>query len=510
MKKVILVFSCLISLTFINAQSVEWVKHGKAPKAEQGNAITHDNDGNIYITGTFQDSVRFDNILLTTSYGDYCAKYDTLGNVIWAKKSIGGGGIKFDGNNNLYTFSKSGKVLKKLDLNGNTIWSKTLYTTSNFGSDAILNVFTKGNDVYVTGNYSFDAYFDNDTLINNGSWDIYIAKFDATGQNQWAITAGGTGTDKGYDIYVNSSDEIYATGYFKDTAYFDTTQVISVGNTDMYLAKYNSNGNLTWINTYGSLGLDLAAKIVVDENENIYTTGRYNGSITFGSTTLTSVSSDAFIAKFDNTGNPIWAQGISGTSSDEEGDLYYDNGILSFISTTSGDVTIDGNLFSGKGYLDICLGTLDTDGNFLWTKVFGNIQADEGSGIVAINGSYYFTGSFNNSVDFDSYQLISLGNWDIVTGKINPQLTTGISLPRSTVTSNIYPNPTNDILIVEVEDFTSTVLEINSLEGKLIKRIPLLSNKTVIDLDNYNNGIYLFKIQNNDGITNHKVIKFNY
>ena len=129
---------------------------------------------------------------------------------------------------------------------------------------------------------------------------------------------------------------------------------------------------------------------------------------------------------------------------------------------------------------------------------------------MAINGSYYFTGSFNNSVDFDSYQLISLGNWDIVTGKINPQLTTGISLPRSTVTSNIYPNPTNDILIVEVEDFTSTVLEINSLEGKLIKRIPLLSNKTVIDLDNYNNGIYLFKIQNNDGITNHKVIKFNY
>jgi hypothetical protein len=508
MKKIILVLSGLIATMSINAQAIEWVKQGKAPKAEQGNAITHDNNGNLYITGTFQDSVRFDNILLTSSFGDYCVKYDTLGNVIWAKKDVGGEGITFDGNSNLYVFSNSGKTLKKLDLNGNTMWTKTLYTTSNFGSDAILNVFTKGNDVYVTGNYSFDAYFGNDTLINNGSWDIYIAKFDAAGQNQWAITAGGTGIDKGYDIYVNSNDEIYATGYFKDTAYFDGTQVISVGNTDMYLAKYNSNGNLAWINTYGSLGLDLAAKIVVDENENIYTTGRYNGSITFGSTTLTSVGSDAFVAKFDNAGNPIWAQGISGTSNDEEADLDYNNGELVFISTTSGDVTIDGNLYSGKGYLDICAGVFDTLGNLSWAKVYGNTAADEGSGIVAINGSYYFTGSFHNTVDFDNYQLTSLGNWDIVTGKINPPLTTSISSPKSAVNGlNIYPNPTSNILIIEVDDFTSSVLEINSLEGKIIKKIPLTNKKTVIDISFLNSGIYLFQIHNNSGFINHKVVK---
>lgn len=511
MKKINLILSSLLISVLINAQSVEWVKHGKAPKAEQGNGITHDNYGNIYITGTFQDSVRFDNILLTTSYGDYCAKYDTLGNVIWAKKGIGGNGIMFDGNNSLYAYSKTGKTLKKLDLSGNTTWSKTLYTTSSFGSDGIMGVFTKNNDVYVTGYFSYDAYFDNDTLINKGSWDAYIAKFDGNGQNIWATAIGGNGTDKGYDIYVNGLDEIYAVGYYKDTAYFDNTQMISNGNTDAYLAKYDNNANLIWVNSYGSSNLDLAACIVVDENENIYTTGRYDGNITFGSTTLTSVGSDAFVAKFDDAGNPIWAQGISGTSNDEEGDLDYNNGELAFISTTLGDVTIDGNLFSGKGYLDICLGVFDVSGNLTWAKFYGNTAADEGSGVTLINGSVYFTGSFNNTVDFDNFQLTSLGNWDIVTGKISPQLTTGVSSFTNLVNSSniIYPNPTKGILFIEVSDFTSSFAEIINLEGKLIDKIKLNNNKTVLDIKSLPAGIYFLRVKTDKAITTKKIVKQN-
>lgn len=508
MKKITFLFSCLIISTVINAQAVEWVKQGKAPKAEQGNAITHDNDGNIYITGTFQDSVRFDNILLTTSFGDYCAKYDTLGNVIWAKKNIGGEGIQFDGNDHLYTFSKSGKTLKKLDLNGNTIWSKTLYTTSNFGSDAIVNVFPKDNDVYVTGYFSYDAYFGNDTLTNRGGWDAYIAKFDVNGQNIWATSIGSSALDKGYDIYVNNMDELYAVGYFNDTAYFDATQVISSGSADAFLAKYDENGDLVWVNSYGTPNFDLAARIVADENEDIYITGRYTGDITFGSTTLTSVNSDAYIAKFDNGGNSLWAKSISGQLWDEEADIFYKNGVLAVMATTDGDVEFNGITYDGLGSLDFFIGNLDQSGNTLWAKIFGGSASDEASGITLINGSTYFTGSFHDVADFDSYQLTSLGNWDIVTGKINPQLTTGIFSSTSAVNGlSIYPNPTNNILIVEVEDYTSSILEINTLEGKMFKRIPLLNNKTIVDLTFLNSGIYLFKIHNNNGITNHKVVK---
>lgn len=507
MKKLILIISSILLTLCVNAQNAEWIEHGKAPKAEQGNAITYDNNGNIYITGTFQDSVRFGNILLTSSFSDYCAKYDTLGNVIWAKKNIGGGGITFDGTSNLYAFGKDTKTLKKLDLNGNIIWSNNLFT-STIGSNGIQGVYANGTDFYVTGYYSGDATFGSNMITNAGNWDIFIAKFNSAGVNTWVKGAGGTDLDKGYGIYVNNANEVYAAGYFKGTANFESTQVVSVGNGDMYLSKYDPNGNLIWVNAYGSAGLDLTAVIVADENENLYTTGRFNGSITFGTTTLNSASSDAFITKFDANGNALWAKGISGQGSDEEGDLYYDNGVLAFISTTSADVTIDALTLTGEGALDICVGNIDTLGNVLWAKIYGGTNLDEGSGVVLVNNSTYFNGSFKNAVNFDSFSLTSLGNWDVVTGKINNPISTAVVQASSSKSDFIvYPNPVNNQLTIELDNYQNSTLKILTIDGKVINNLLLLNQATKLNLDYLKAGIYYVIIKTNDSSSVKKIVK---
>ncbi len=508
MKSTLTLITSLFLFTTANAQSTVWVEQGNAPKTERGNSITHDNSGYIYITGEFQDSVTFNSFQLTEQYGTYCAKYDTSGNFIWAQENMGGSGVTFDGSSHLYLFSNTDQTLKKIDLSGTVAWSTSLFTNSLFGSNGIQDVFVKGTDVYVTGFYSGDAYFGtDDTLHNAGNWDIYIVKINSAGQFQWAATAGGAGLDKGYDIYVNAADEVYATGYFNSTATFGTTPVTSNGSADMYLAKYNSSGGLLWVNTYGGAGLDLAAKIIADDNGFLYTAGRFNTEITIGSTTLYGLQTDAFIAKFAPDGTPVWAKDIIGQGNDEEADLSYEDGDISFIATTVGNVTIDANNMTALGNLDICIGKMDTTGTLAWTKLMGSSSNDEGSGVTLLNKKTYFNGSFQTTASFDSFQLISHGQWDIVTGKIDDDITIGT---LETVAGNkftVYPNPADKILTAELTDYKNAQLEVLNAEGQLMLSVNLQSVKTSIDISNLASGFYFIQLRNAEGISVKKFIK---
>jgi hypothetical protein len=501
MKPIFTLVCVLFLAANVNAQSTVWVQHGKAPKTERGNAIAHDNNGNIYITGEFQDSVRFNTTLLTASYGTYCAKYDTTGTLIWAYGNMGGDGITFDGNSNLYLFDNDSWDLKKIDLNGTVIWNTTLFNTSFFGSNGIQDVVVKGTNVYVTGYYSGDAYFGNDTIYNatpSSGWDIFLACFNSSGQNTWAKTAGGNGLDKGYGIYVNNLNEIYTVGYFKDSAYFETTHLFSNGAQDMFLAKYNSAGGLLWVTNFGGTGFDLAAKIIADDNGFLYATGRFNNSIDFGATTLYASGTDAFITKFDVNGNPVWTKGISGTGNDEEADIDYENGQLAFIATTAGNVTLDTFQLVALGNLDMCIGKMDTTGTISWVKLFGGSSNDEGSGETLLNGRTYFTGSFQSTASFDSFQLISQGQWDIVTGKIDDDaLMTGL-LPHNRAEEfiSVYPVPAHENLTISFPELMDEVFHFrifNTL-GEQVSARQNNSAPATIDISSLPAGVYYLEV----------------
>ena len=127
----------------------------------------------------------------------------------------------------------------------------------------------------------------------------------------WVITLGGKGGVSGSDIATDIANNYYVIGNFNGFANFGSQTKTSLGLWDVFLAKYNSSGNLLWIQqiSSGTNQSSYGIGISLDAANNIYITGNFNGSLTFGTFSLTTTGGyDAFTAKYDNGGNFIWAK----------------------------------------------------------------------------------------------------------------------------------------------------------------------------------------------------------
>ena len=176
---------------------------------------------------------------------------------------------------------------------------------------------------YVTGKFSLSATFGpgetNETTLTGAGWDdIFVAKYDASGALVWAKRAGGTGLDVGVGIAVDGSGNSYVTGSFRGSPTFgpgetNETTLTSAGDIDIFVAKYDASGALVWAKRAGAPSLnDFGRGIAVDGSGNSYVTGLFEDSATFGpgeinETTLTGFV-DIFVAKYDASGDLVWAK----------------------------------------------------------------------------------------------------------------------------------------------------------------------------------------------------------
>ena len=133
-------------------------------------------------------------------------------------------------------------------------------------------VDSSGN-AFVTGLFSGNATLGNTTLMNSGSNDVYIAKLSSSGEWQWAVRAGGSSHDSGYGIALDSSGNIYATGYFIDNATFGNTSLIAEEDDDIFVAKLSNSGSWLWAVKAGGARYDYSRAIAVDLSGNVFITG---------------------------------------------------------------------------------------------------------------------------------------------------------------------------------------------------------------------------------------------
>lgn len=331
--------------------------------------------------------------------------------------------------------------------------------------------FDQSGNVIVCGDIAGNPVFGGVLQTGNGLSDGFVAKYNSDGQLQWFRLVGGIGVDKCTAVALDAADNIYVCGYFEDTMRVGNYGVRSKGASDIYVCKFNASGEVQWLKSYGGVTSDLAFSIAVNNNGEPFVCGTFGVSIQFGNTTLTAASPvQSFIVKLKSDGNTDWAikpvssnnhttnsltllpngnlavagyyslaleiNGVSVQSSSANYDIFLcsmqQNGTVNWLKKAGGsydDVSAalsndaQGNLFlcgnisgfasfddvhlSNAGYTDPFIAKYDSNGNCLWARSGEGLDLDLANGIACdIQGNVYATGMYENSITF-SGQTIS-------------------------------------------------------------------------------------------------------
>jgi hypothetical protein len=300
----------------------------------EGLNIARDLDGNVYLTGFYSDTISFGSHVLIDSNANgklFIAKYDSLGNVIWARTAGGTGGVV-----------------------GNCI------TTDLTG-----NIYVAG--YFAAGSVSFDSF----TINSAGGYDVCLVKYDSSGNALWARSAGGSSGDFCYGVSVDNQGNAYITGTYNGAPMtIGSYTLTNTGNADIFIAKYDSSGNVVWAkNSVGSVA-DWVYNSTTDAVGNTYLVGYFNSpTLSFDTITLTlNSNTNGFIAKYDSSGNAMWAKNPTGYSTgravavDSSGNYYF-AGTYGLSS-----VQFDNDTLFNTGQANIFLVKYDSLGNVKWAK----------------------------------------------------------------------------------------------------------------------------------------------
>lgn len=432
----LLVCIIILTSTFItNAQTLDWaIGMGSAVYDDIGASIYIDLQGNVYSTGNFSQTVDFDPgpgvyNLSGSDMTPYLAKYDAAGNFVWALK------IGYYGAGTTITH----------DENENIVVAGAFEGTSDFDpGPGSLN------------------------LTSAGLWDIFIAKYTPDGDFLWAQRIGGVGLDRPADVQIDIMGNIHMVGFFSGAVDFNpgsgTTNRISSGHNDIFLAKYDSDFNLLWVNTMGSFSGDEGTGLAIDTIGNVFLTGWYHYSVDFDPGPGTAIPSNAvgyinyfFLAKYDPNGNFLWVNSIGGPGFAFGNDIAINSsgnicvtgyfsytadfdpgpGVSLLISTPNHEGGIfvaqyngeTGNLIWANGInaqnpgrgisldidhndniyvlglvwnnIDIILVKINNEGHPEWYRSLGNSGNDQGLEVKTVADTIYITGGFSYTVDFD-------------------------------------------------------------------------------------------------------------
>ncbi len=380
---------------------------------DEGLAIATDADGNVYVTGNFRGAnVDFDpgpGTALLSGYGGqgtiFIAKYSSSGAYLWAITVAGTPGTGME---------------MKLDLSGDLCVTGRLSTSDN-----------------TTVDFDPGASSSNHTVLAFESY-MFLAKYTASGAYQWAkITVADIIASRG--LHIDGNDNIYVAGGFSGLVDFDFGPgEVNYANTNgnIFVAKYNGNGDLALIFSVGGGGFDLVYDIEVDAGGNMYVTGIFEGTDVdidpTGATMLlsSSGSTDAFIAKYNAVGVCQWAVAIGGETGNDAGyGLVLDNQNNVYVTGAFRGENVDfqpgaGTLTasSTNGTKDGFVAKYNSDGVCAWVRHPAVNNGDEGRDI-ALQGNNlivcgYFTGI---DADFDpgpGTDLLSTSDEDALLWKL--------------------------------------------------------------------------------------------
>ncbi len=263
---------------------------------------------------------------------------------------------------------------------------------------------------------------------------ILFSCLTGTAQNvawQWAKYCPNAGDGRGRSITTDAAGNIYTTGMFHGGIRADTTSVYGPGNADAYIAKFNSQGDLSWIKWLGGKGNDVGNCIVADKNDNVYVCGSFSDTAYFGQTYLVSKgNSDIFLAKLNAAGDLVWIKAMGSTLPDAGTKLTLDVNSNIFITGYFGSsaaippvrpsIQFDNKTLTSRGNSDAFIAKYRADGDLLWVKNIGSGSNDDAGTSVTCdaNGSVYLASSFSGYYTYIDTLLVDNPLYSFVSNSI--------------------------------------------------------------------------------------------
>jgi len=547
MKKItLLLIAYHFSLFTISAQVWKWGRQGTSSSATMRNALVADKSGNVYVTGPFEDTISFGSFHLNSSAPTevFLVKYDSSGNVKWAKQSHSTptsncfqSYLSLDDSGNVYlmgayhdtvtfgTFTLNGisgtnnAFVAKYDANGNIKWAKAPVCASAVSNAIITSVaFDPKDNMLVTGDFSDTLTFGATALINSGTITTFLVQYNPAGNVVWASTSSapsGYSTNEPIKVMVDAQGNAYVSGLYSDTLTFGAFTIINTyqGSTNDYLVKYDSSGNILWLAYTGTPSASSACysnSAAIDSKGNVYITGNFSDTAIFGSDSINDSIYAAYIAKYDNSGNIVWVKHANNNTigyslaADSLDRLYFS----STLYNTDTAAFLGDTLITNAGLNPVFVMKLDTNGNVLCKNIIrtggnANIACSKSGKYVYISGTLNDTITFNHDLlhgNDTSLSALFVSRW-------NPCYTAPNGIDEMAGDNYgviVYPNPSHGTFTFQIKNEelkNKNIVEVYNMLGEKVysKQLTKDSEQWTIDLSNQSSGIYLYRIITESG-----------
>lgn len=328
-------------------------------------------------------------------------------------------------------------------------WVKTIGGTSTDISHSM--AVDRSGNVFTIGYFRETADFNVGGTANNLSVkdesDVFVTKHDASGNLVWAKRYGDVRNDEGNSIATDPAGNVYIAGRFVTEMDFGKIVLKSEGETDIFIAKLDTDGNCIWAKNIGNEGDQTATGLALDSSgRNLYIVGDLaKGQVDMnpGGTPAILDGQCMFILKLKDNGDFLWAKRIP----NENGYVTLEEALDAITVSQDGYVHITGQ-FSGtvdfdpdggnqtltstagsNSFEDAFVLKLDSMGKYVWAKSLSGTGRVYSTAVsVDSKGNVYTTGSFDGTADFDpsaagtaNFSTAGIYSFDIFISKLDGQ-----------------------------------------------------------------------------------------
>lgn len=460
----------IASTSAIKAQQITWATQLGDIGYDKIDLTTTDANANVYVAGVFSDTLATEGGTIIsdgTNSDVFFGQYSANGEAVWLKR-LGGDGfdrvtaINFAPSNHLYLagtvidtvrfgidtivtkgHSDSDIYLTKIDaIDGSFIWTREIETALE-GDVADIGTDALGN-VFVWGNFQDTLSLGTDSLLTFGQSDLFLLKYDSNGNLLWKNHLGGDKADLAVAMRVSEAGDLYLSGVFNGKILFGSTFLEAYDNLDSFVAKYDSEGNLVWAKQLGSDQLGALVTDLAFDNNHIFITGTYaDNTLINGQTITTDGLQSLFVARFLLDGTPDFVRGFNNDLIVTPTQMVCDNNGRIYISGALQGTAQFGahSLSSSDSENGIAMCLSSETGEAYWATSFGGSDYDATNSICVANGKCFVGGAFTQNANFGTNTLSSNGNLDAFLLQINQDVIN--ATPIATATTTVWKTAPN-------------------------------------------------------------------